>query len=48
MGIIAVYGFLFGIGKLIYGELAIGIALLVVGTALGLKLVLSKSIGGKI
>ena len=48
MGIVAVYGFLFGIGKLIYGELVLGLVLLVVGAALGLKLVLSKAIGGKV
>ncbi len=48
LGILSVYGFLFGIGKLIYGDILIGIVLLVVGIAIGLKLVTSKSVGGRI
>ena len=47
MGIIGVYGFLFGIGKLIYGETLWGIVLLAVGVGLGLKLVLSKALVAK-
>ncbi len=48
MGIIAVYGFLFGIGKLIYGEYLMASFLLALGVGLGAKLVASKSIGGKL
>ena len=46
MGIVSVYGFLFGIGKLIYGEYGMGIILLVIAIGLALKLITSKNVGG--
>lgn len=46
MGIVSVYGFLFGIGKLIYGEYGMAAILLVVAIGLAIKLVKSKNVGG--
>ncbi len=46
MGIVSVYGFLFGIGKLIYGEFGIGLLLLLVAIGLAVKLITSKNVGG--
>ena len=46
MGIVSVYGFLFGIGKLIYGEYGIGLILLVIAIGLAVKLITSKNVGG--
>ncbi len=46
-GIFSVYGFLFGIGKLVYSEYLMGIVLLVVASVIALKLVRSREIGGK-
>ncbi|MEC7906026.1 MAG: sodium:solute symporter family protein [Verrucomicrobiota bacterium] len=46
-GIICIYGFLFGIGKLVYGEYLFGIILLVVAIGIAVKLVTSKSLVGR-
>jgi Na+/proline symporter len=46
MGIVSVYGFLFGIGKLIYGEYGMGLILLVVAIGLAVKLITAKNVGG--
>lgn len=43
MGIATVYGFLFGIGRLIYGELLFGIVLVVVATGLAYVLVTKEA-----
>jgi Na+/proline symporter len=43
MGIATVYGFLFGIGRLIYGELLFGIVLVVVATGLAYILVTKEA-----
>jgi len=47
LGIISIYGFLFGIGKLVYGELVFGLILLVVAIGIAIKLVTSKSLLGR-
>jgi len=47
LGIISIYGFLFGIGKLIYGELVFGLILLVVAIGIAIKLVTSKTLLGR-
>ncbi len=41
MGIAAVYGFLFGIGQLVYSNLLIGIVLIAIASALGYKILTS-------
>lgn len=46
-GIICIYGFLFGIGKLVYGEYLFGVILLVVAIGIAMKLVTSKSLLGR-
>ena len=46
-GIISIYGFLFGIGKLVYGEYLFGVVLLVVAIGIAMKLVTSKSLLGR-
>ncbi len=46
MGIVSVYGFLFGIGKLVYGEIGMGVLLLVIAIGLAIKLVTSRNVGG--
>ena len=46
-GIICIYGFLFGIGKLVYGEYLFGVILLVVAVGIAMKLVTSKSLLGR-
>ena len=43
MGIFAVYGFLFGIGQLVYGNMVSGIVLLVIASGLGYKILSSRS-----
>ena len=43
MGIATVYGFLFGIGRLIYGDLLVGISLVVVATVLAYVLVTKEA-----
>jgi Na+/proline symporter len=43
IGIFSVYGFLFGIGKMIYGNYLIGISLLVIAIVLGLRLIKSQT-----
>ena len=43
IGIFSVYGFLFGIGKLIYGDFLTGIVLLIVATILGIRLVKTQT-----
>ena len=43
MGTVAVYGFLFGIGKIIYGSLLTGIILLVVAAALGFRIISAQT-----
>jgi len=43
MGTFAVYGFLFGIGKIIYGSTLIGIILLLVAAGLGYKIISKHS-----
>ena len=48
MGIVAVYGLLFGIGKLIYGEYLFALVLIAVAAFLGVKLVRSKTVGGRL
>ncbi len=48
MGVVAVYGLLFGIGKFIYGEYLFGFILVAVAIALTAKLVFSKTIGGRL
>ena len=42
MGIFSVYGFLFGIGQLIYGNYLTGIILLVIASGLGFKILSAK------
>ncbi len=44
LGIICIYGFLFGIGKLVYGDYLFGVILLVVAIGIAMKLVTSKSL----
>ncbi len=46
MGIVSVYGFLFGIGKLIYGDYVVAAIILVVAIGLAVGLVKSKSVSG--
>jgi len=46
MGIVSVYGFLFGIGKLIYGDYLFGLILLLVAIGLAVKLITAKNVGG--
>ena len=46
-GIICIYGFLFGIGKLVYGDYLFGVILLVVAIGIAMKLVTSKSLLGR-
>ena len=46
-GIICIYGFLFGIGKLVYSEYLFGIILLVVAIGIAVKLVTSRSLVGR-
>ena len=43
MGTFAVYGFLFGIGKIVYGSTLVGIVLLVVAAGLGFKIISSQT-----
>ena len=43
MGIASVYGFLFGIGRLIYGDILVGVALVVMASILGYILVARES-----
>ena len=47
LGIICIYGFLFGIGKLVYGDYLFGVILLVVAIGIAMKLVTSKSLLGR-
>ena len=44
LGIICIYGFLFGIGKLVYGDYLFGVILLIVAIGIAMKLVTSKSL----
>ena len=46
-GIICIYGFPFGIGKLVYGDYLFGVILLVVAIGIAMKLVTSKSLLGR-
>jgi hypothetical protein len=43
MGTISVYGFLFGIGKIIYGSTLTGLILLLIAAALGYKIISTHS-----
>lgn len=43
MGTFAVYGFLFGIGKIIYGSTLTGVVLLIIAASLGYKIISSQS-----
>jgi ABC-type multidrug transport system fused ATPase/permease subunit len=43
MGIVAVYGFLFGIGQLIYSNLLTGIVLIIVASGLGYKILKTQT-----